>query len=105
MNEALEQIRSLLGKADEALSRQAQRTRTPKQRDEDFDEALRAHRQAVAMLSLVQSQSHSPVDDDLVAAIAPLQIEAADMEILISEIRFDENERTERLPRLRHADG
>jgi hypothetical protein len=103
MNEALEQIRSLLEKADEALSRQAQRTRTPKQRDEDFDEALRAHRRAVAILTLLQSQS--PVDDDFVAAIAPLQVEAADMEILISEIRFDENERTERLPRLRHADG
>jgi hypothetical protein len=105
MNEALEQIRSLLEKADEALSRQAQRLRTPKQRDEDFDEALRAHRQAVAILSLVQSQAQAPVDEELVAAIAPLQVEASDMEILISEIRFDENERTERLPRLRHADG
>jgi len=27
------------------------------------------------------------------------------MEILISEIRFDENDRTERLPRLRHVAG
>jgi hypothetical protein len=103
MNEALQQIRSLLEKADEALSRQAQRRRTPKQRDEDFDEALRAHRQAAAILSLLQAQPH--IDDDFVTAVAPLQVEVADMEILISEIRFDENERTERLPRLRHADG
>jgi DNA transposition AAA+ family ATPase len=103
MNEALEQIRSLLEKADEALSRQGQRSRTAKQRDEDFDQALRAHRQAVAMLSLLQAQPH--VDDAFVAAVAPLQVEATDLEIMISEIRFDENERTERLPRLRHADG
>ncbi len=97
MHEALEQIRALLEKADEALSRQAQPTRTPKQRDDDFDEALRAHRQAVALLNGLQSQPQ--VDEEFVAAIAPLQVEVADMEILISEIRFDESERTERLPR------
>lgn len=103
MNEAIEQIRSLLEKAEEALSRQMQTTRTPKQRDEDFDEALRAHRQAVAVLKTLQSQPD--VDEKFVAAIAPLQVEVADMEILISEIRFDESERTERLPRLRHVIG
>ena len=103
MNEALEQIRSLLEKADEALSRQVERTRTARQREEDLDQALRAHRQAVAMLSVLQSQPHA--DEELVAAVAPLQVEATDMEILISEIRFDENERNERLPRLRHAGG
>ncbi len=103
MNEAIERIRSFLRQADEALSRQCQMTRTPKQRDADFDEALRAHRQAVAILETLQSQS--PVDDDFVAALAPLQVEAADLEILISEIRFDESERTERLPRLRHVGG
>jgi hypothetical protein len=101
MHEAIEQIRALLHKADDALSRQAQTTRTPKQRDEDFDEALRAHRQAVAILNTLQAQPL--VDDEFVAAIAPLQVEVADMEILISEIRFDEAERTERLPRLRHV--
>jgi hypothetical protein len=101
MHEAIEQIRALLQKADDALSRQAQSTRTPKQRDEDFDEALRAHRQAVAILNTLQAQQL--VDDEFVAAIAPLQVEVADMEILISEIRFDETERNERLPRLRHV--
>lgn len=103
MSEAIEQIRSLLEKADEALSRQMQATRTPKQRDEDFDEALRAHRQAVAILSTLQSQPD--VDEKFVEAIAPLQVEVADMEILISEIRFDESERTERMPRVRHVAG
>lgn len=101
MNAALEQIRSLLRQADEALSRQNQIMRTPKERELDFDEALRAHRQAVAILDTLQSQSLA--DDDFVAALAPLQVEVANMEILISEIRFDETERTERLPRLRHA--
>jgi hypothetical protein len=103
MNEALEQIRSLLAQADEALSRQVQPTRTPKQRDDDFDEALRAHRQAVAILSSLRAQPE--IDEQLVEAIAPLQVEAADLEILISEIRFDETERTERLPRLRHIES
>ena len=103
MNETLEQIRSLLRRADEALSRQCQASRTPKQRDEDFDEALRSHRRAVAILDTVQT--HAPVDDALVAELAPLQVEVADLEILISEIRFDESERTERLPRLRHVAG
>jgi len=101
MNEAVEQIRSLLKKADDALSRQVQPARTPKQRDADFDEALRAHRQAVAILNTLRSQPE--VDEKLVEAIAPLHVEAADLEILISEIRFDEVERTERLPRLRHV--
>lgn len=77
--------------------------RTPKQRDEDFDEALRVHRQAVAILDTLQSQS--PIDEVFVGALAPLQVEIADLEILISEIRFDESERTERLPRLRHVSG
>ncbi len=103
MNEAIEQIRSLLEKAEQALSRQMQMTRTAKQRDEDFDEALRAHRQAVAILNTLQSRPD--VDEKFVEAIAPLQVEVADMEILISEIRFDENDRTERLPRLRHVIG
>ncbi len=103
MNEAIEQIRSLLEKAEQALSRQMQMTRTAKQRDEDFDEALRAHRQAVAILNT--QQSRPDVDEKFVEAIAPLQVEVADMEILISEIRFDENDRTERLPRLRHVIG
>jgi hypothetical protein len=98
MNEALDQVRSLLRQADDALSRHALMTRTPKQRDDDFDQALRAHRQAVALLDTLTSRS--PLDDDFVSELAPLQVEAADMEILISEIRFDE---TERLPRLRHA--
>ena len=100
MTEALAEIRSLLRVADEALSRQTQPTRTPKQWDDDLDEALRAQRQAVAMLTTLQAH---PVDDALVEALAPLQVEAADLEILISEIRFDEADRTERLPRLRHA--
>jgi hypothetical protein len=103
MSEAIEQIRSLLRTADEALSRQAQSSRTPKQRDADFDEALRTHRRAVAILETLQAQP--TVDDAFVAALAPLQVEVADMEILISEIRFDETERTERLPRLRHVAG
>jgi hypothetical protein len=103
MNEALEQIRSLLRTADEALARQGQTTRTPKQRDEDLEQALRAHRQAVATLDTLRSQS--TVDESFVAALAPLQVEVADLEILISEIRFDETERTERLPRLRHVAG
>ncbi|HEY1585304.1 MAG TPA: hypothetical protein VGH63_06415 [Polyangia bacterium] len=103
MDSALDQIRSFLRQADEALSRQAQMSRTPKQRDIDFDEALRAHRQAVAILDTLQSQS--PIDHTFVTALAPLQIEVADMEILIAEIRFDESEQTERLPRLRHVGG
>jgi hypothetical protein len=103
MTEAIDQIRALLQQADEALSRQAQITRTPRQRDEDFDQALRAHRRAVAILDTLQTQA--PVDEKFVAALAPLQVEVADMEILISEIRFDETERTERLPRLRHVSG
>jgi hypothetical protein len=103
MDGALDQIRSLLRQADEALSRQAQTSRKPKQRDVDFDEALRAHRRAVAILGTLQSQS--AVDHTFVTALAPLQIEVADMEILIAEIRFDENEQTERLPRLRHVGG
>lgn len=101
MTEALEKIRSLLRQADEALSRQLQMNRTPRQRDADFDEALRAHRHAVALVDTLQSQA--PIDEHLVSALAPLQVEVADMEILISEIRFDERERTERLPRLRHV--
>jgi hypothetical protein len=103
MNEAVEQIRALLEKADDALSRQTQPARTPKQRDDDFDEAVRSHRQAVAILNTLQSQTQ--IDDEVVAAIAPIQVEVADMEILISEIRFDERERTERLPRVRHVAG
>jgi hypothetical protein len=54
MNAALEQIRSLLRQADEALSRQNQEMRTPKERELDFDEALRAHRRAVAVLDTLQ---------------------------------------------------
>ena len=103
MNEAIEQIRSLLRNADEALTRQAETTRTARQRDDDFDEAVRAHRQAVAILNTLQDKS--TVDETVVEALAPLQVEAADLEILISEIRFDETERTERLPRLRHVTG
>jgi hypothetical protein len=103
MNEAVEQIRSLLRTADEALTRQVQPERTPRQRDEDFDEALRAHRRAVTILDMLQTQT--TVDEAFVTALAPLQIEVADLEILISEIRFDETERTERLPRLRHVSG
>jgi hypothetical protein len=100
MNEAIEQIRSLLTKADQALTRQADTTRTARQRDDDFDEALRAHRQAAAILGTLHAKPD--VDEAFVAALAPLQVEAGDLEILISEIRFDEAERTERLPRLRH---
>jgi len=103
MKEALEQIRSLVRQADEALSRQSQTTRTPKLRDLDFDEALRCHRQAVAILDTLQSQPQ--LDDGVVAELAPLHVEVADMGILIAEIRFDESERTERLPRLRHVSG
>lgn len=101
MNQAIDQVRSLLRQADEALSRQADATRTPKQRDDDFAEAQRAHRQAAAILETLQSQSR--IDESFVAALAPLHVEAADLEILISEIRFDENELTLRLPRLRAA--
>jgi hypothetical protein len=50
-------------------------------------------------------QTQTTVDEAFVSALAPLQIEVADLEILISEIRFDETERTERLPRLRHVEG
>ena len=103
MNEALEQIRALLRDADDALSRQVQPARTPKQRDDDFDAALRAHRQAVAILNTLQVRPN--VDEEFVAAMAPLQVEVADLEILIAEIRFDESERTERLPRMRHVAG
>ncbi|MCU1278561.1 MAG: hypothetical protein JWM53_2107 [bacterium] len=99
MNEAIDQIRSLLRQADEALSRQVEYSRTPKQRDDDFAEALRAHRHAVSILDTLQSQSQ--VDEAFVAALAPLHIEVADLEILISEIRFGESEWTQRLPRLR----
>jgi hypothetical protein len=103
MNDALDQIRSFLRQADDALARHAQADRPPRQRDADFDEALHAHRRAATLLDTLQSQAR--VDEAFVTALAPLQLEAADMEILISEIRFDENERMERLPRLRHASG
>ncbi|HXU68553.1 MAG TPA: hypothetical protein VN947_04450 [Polyangia bacterium] len=99
MTDAIEQIRSLLKCADEALSRQGQTNRTSTQRDEDFDQALGAHRRAAAILNRLQRQPE--VDDRLVEAIAPLQVEAADLELVLSEIRFGEAERTERLPRLR----
>jgi hypothetical protein len=99
MIESIEQIRSLLKCADEALSRQAQADRTPTQRDEDFDEALGAHRRAAAILSTLQGQPE--VDDRLVEAIAPLQVEAADLELVLSEIRLGDADRTERLPRIR----
>jgi len=101
MNEALAQIRTLLRRADDALTRQAQMSRTPRQRDDDFDEALRAHRQAVGIWDTLHAEA--PVDESVVAELAPIQVEIADLEILIAEIRFDENERTERLPRLRHV--
>jgi len=38
-----------------------------------------------------------------VSALAPLQLDVADQEILISEIRFDEEELSYRLPRLRDS--
>ena len=101
MNEAIEQIRSLLQQADVALSRQALSSRTPRERDDDFAEAQRAHRQAVAIVDTLRAQA--PIDEAFVAALAPLQVEVADLEILISEIRFDESELTQRMPRLRSA--
>jgi hypothetical protein len=103
VTELLEEIRALLRQADAALSRQLLSGRTPRQRDEDFDEALRAHRHAVAILEVVHQQP--TIAEALVTELAPIQVEIADMEILISEIRFDESERTERLPRLRHVAG
>ena len=103
MDEALEQARLLLRRADEALARQAEPARTPKQQDEDFAEAQRAHREAIAVLDGLQTRV--PIDDAFVAALAPLQIEISDLAILMSEIRFDESELTFRLPRLRHADA
>ena len=90
-------------RADAALSRQAEPARTPKQQDEDFAEAQRAHRDAVGILEALQSSV--PIDDAFVSALAPLQVELSDLEILISEIRFDENELTFRLPRLRPRPG
>lgn len=102
MDRTIEQVRSLLQKADDALSRHASPSRTPRERDEDFDQALRAHRQAVLMLETL-SDARVPVDAALVESIAPLQVEAADLEIILSEIRFDEHDRTERLPRVRHG--
>jgi hypothetical protein len=100
MNEAIDQVRSLLRQADEALARQLHPARTPKERDDDLAEAQRAHRHAAAILDTLRAQASA--DDGLVAALASLHMEAADLEILISEIRFDENER---LPRLRHAEA
>jgi hypothetical protein len=101
MTEAIDRIRSLLEQADQALSRQCEAARTPRQRDEDFAEAQRAHREAVAIVETLRTRS--PIDDAFVAALAPLQVELADLEILMSEIRFDESELTQRLPRLRAA--
>jgi hypothetical protein len=101
MNEALEQIRDLIRQADDALTRQAESRRTPRQRDDDFDEALRAHRRAAAILEVLRSQSIA--DQTFVSALAPLQLDVADQEILISEIRFDEEELSYRLPRLRDS--
>jgi hypothetical protein len=99
MDQAIEQVRALLRQADEALSRQAQSSRTAKQRDADFAEAQTAHRQAVAVIDALQRRSE--VDEALVIALAPLQVEVADLDILISEIRFDEAELSYQHPRLR----
>jgi hypothetical protein len=101
MDEAIEQLHSLLRQADVALSRQAQSTRTPKERDDDFAEAQRAHRHAVAIIDALRSRE---IDEAMVSALAPLQIEVADLSILLSEIRFDEAELAYRIPRLRSAD-
>ena len=96
MEEAIDQVQLLLQKADQALTRQAQLTRTPRERDEDFAEAQRAHRQAVAIMEALRRHT---IDEAMVVALAPLQIEVADLEILLSEIRFDEAELTYRHPR------
>ncbi|MDB4967834.1 MAG: hypothetical protein JWN44_3523 [Myxococcales bacterium] len=98
-SQELERARSLLRQADEALTRQGQQSRSLKERDADFVEAQRAHREAVAVIE--QLRDRSEVDEALVAALAPLQVEIADLEILMSEIRFDEAELSYRYPRLR----
>jgi hypothetical protein len=102
MDEALQQIRASLRSASEALSRYQQIARSPKERDHDLDEARRAHRHAVSILETLQSRARE--DHGLVEALAPLQVEIADLDVLLAEIRFDD-EHTERLPRLWQAEG
>jgi len=101
MNESLEQVRAALRESSEALARRDSPRRTPKQRDDDLEEAWRAHRHAASILDTLQSEARS--DHALVEAIAPLQYDVTDLGILLSEIRF--NEPSERLPRLWQAEG
>jgi len=103
MNQAIEEIRSLLRQADEVLALRDEPTRTPKQRDDDLAAAQRAHRRAIALLETLQADAQ--IDEAFVAELAPLQVEVADLEILIAEIRFDDGESTLRIPRLRGADA
>ena len=103
MNRAIEEIRALLVLADEALMRRDQATRTPKQRDDDLAIAQRAHKRSLALVEMLRSNAQ--LDEVFVAALAPLQIEVADLEILIAEIRFDEGESTMRIPRVHGIDA
>ena len=102
MHEALDQIRTALRVAGEAIARHDELARTPKQRADDLAEARNAHRHAVGILAALHSQARH--DHALVEAIAPLQLELADLEVLLTEIRFDEREATERMPRVHQAD-
>jgi hypothetical protein len=98
MIEDLERARSWLRVAEAALTRRMQRTRSARERDDDFDEAVTAHRQAAGILEALQDERQP--DAQLVSAMAPLHVETADLGILLSEIRVDEGERTEPIPRV-----
>ena len=98
MNEELEQVRSWLRAADAALTRRTHPARTAAEREGDFEEAAAAHRMASSFLEGLQDKRQ--LDAALITAIAPLHAETADLGILLSEIRFDERDRTEPMPRV-----
>jgi hypothetical protein len=90
MELAINIVRTLLAQADEALSRQSQVTRTPKQREADLSEARRAHSEATAMLEMMRRRGG--IDASTAQTVGELENEVGDLGILISEIRFDEAE-------------
>ena len=102
MHSALEQVRRSLNIASEALALRDQLTRTLEQRDTDLGEAMRAHRYAKKILNLLRLRPD--VDHSIVAAIAALEHEVTDLGMLLSQIRFDEEEDTERIPLEWHAE-
>jgi hypothetical protein len=103
VSEAIEQIRASLRVASEALARRDGPTRTPKQREDDLEEARRAYTHASSILDALRAHSRS--DPMLVETIAPLQLALSDLEIVLSEIHVEDDEHTERLPRVWQADG